>query len=333
MRPRRFQVVRHVVQCAVLLLFLGVGFWGFLSTDVMGEGIFFGSLSSSTVAGALVLTDPFAALGVIAASKTVPFVLLGGAAAVAAFYALIRGRAFCGWVCPLGLFTESANWIGEKTGLRRRPALTRAMPRSGKVVAAVLVLAGSALVSVPIFELVSPVTALPRLFVLGVGVGLWLFVAIVLVELFFPGRLWCTHLCPVGGFYELIGYVGLVGVKNNEACVKCDKCKDVCLADKRILDEAVAGTKPLVSAGDCMVCGKCIDVCPAGSLTWHFGPAFIKPAKKGLPQEYQESSTQDGLPQKPQGGSSQTSLEAPTSGEDQNATLGCGQLDSNQKGA
>lgn len=280
MKVKAVQIVRHAVQCAVLLLFLWVGLMGFFGGGVMAEGVFFGNLSSSTVAGTLVLTDPFAFLEVIAASKTVPFALLGGVLTITLFYTLVRGRSFCGWVCPLGLFAELAQWAGNKTGLRKRAPLTRQMPRSSKILAALLVLLASALVSLPVFELVSPVTALPRLFVLGVGIGVWLFVAIVLVELFFPGRLWCNSLCPVGGLYEVLGYVGLVGIRNHEGCTRCNACKQVCLADERILDEVIVGTKTAVSAGDCMLCGKCVDACPAKTLSWRFGPAFLQSARK-----------------------------------------------------
>jgi ferredoxin-type protein NapH len=272
------------VQSAVLLLFLVIGLIGFLSTLVLGEGIFFGSLSSSTALGVIVLTDPYAFLGAIAASKALPaLALFVGALTIVVVYALIRGRVFCGWVCPLGLFVELANWIGDKTGLRKRTALARPLPRYSKIISAVAILLLSAVIGIPVFELVSPVAALPRLFVLGVALGIWVFLAIVLLELFFPGRLWCNGLCPVGGLYEAVGSVGFVGIRNHRGCTRCNRCKEVCLADDRILDEVIAGTKTAVSAGDCLICGKCVDVCPAGTLKWRFGPAFVQPAEKSLP--------------------------------------------------
>jgi ferredoxin-type protein NapH len=246
--------------------------------------VFFGTLTSSTLFSLIVIADPLTALEVVAASRTLPLTLLGGAAIITIFYALIRGRAFCGWACPLGLLIEIANFIGNKTGLRNRAALSKPLPRYSKLVSAALILLASGLMGLPVFELVSPVTALPRLFVLGVGVGIWVLIAIVVLELVYPGRLWCTSLCPVGGFYETIGCVGLVGVKMGTGCTSCDTCRQVCLSDTRILDNVIAGQKTLVSAGDCMVCGRCVDQCPSKSLSWHFGPAFIQPRKKALNQ-------------------------------------------------
>ncbi len=281
--------MRHATQVCVLLLFLFIGLMAPIGGVVLGESLFFGTLSSSTIANMVVLTDPFALLEVIAASRAVPVALLGGALITTVFYALVRGRAFCGWVCPLGLFIEIANWTGERTGLRKQKMLVSQKPRYGKIIATVLVLLLCALAGFPVFELISPIAALPRLFVLGVGLGLALFIAIVLLELFFPDRLWCNSLCPVGGFYEAIGYIGFVGVKNHEGCIQCDACKEVCLADKRILDEVVAGTKTVVSAGDCMICGKCIEVCPVGTLTWHLGPAFWQPPLKPQDDDNKES--------------------------------------------
>ena len=99
----KWTIVRRIVQFAVLLLFLTP----FLA-EIEGENFFFGTLSSSEILG-IMLTDPFGALQIIFASKTVHTVLLIGAVTIFAFYFLIRGRVFCGWVCPVNLILEFCN--------------------------------------------------------------------------------------------------------------------------------------------------------------------------------------------------------------------------------
>ncbi|MDR2492528.1 MAG: 4Fe-4S binding protein [Coriobacteriales bacterium] len=281
--------LRHGVQCAALAAFALAGAYAALNGTVAGEGVFFGTLSSSTTRGTLVLSDPFAAFEVIAASRAVPSAgLAASAGLIAAFYALVRGRAFCGWLCPFGLVSEIANWIGKKTKIARGRLLRDPLPRHSKTVAGGLVLAASALAGLPVFELLSPVAFLPRLFAYGVGVGLWLFVALVAVELFFTDRLWCRGLCPLGGFYEAIGSVGLVRVAVREGCTGCEACKRACLADPRILDGTVAGTAGSVTAGDCMLCGRCIEACPVRVLSFGVGgPALLyrKSAPAAAPKE------------------------------------------------
>ena len=61
----KWTIVRRIVQFAVLLLFLTP----FLA-EIEGENFFFGTLSSSEILG-IMLTDPFGALQIIFASKTV----------------------------------------------------------------------------------------------------------------------------------------------------------------------------------------------------------------------------------------------------------------------
>lgn len=40
--------------------------------------------------------------------------LVAGAATVALFYALLGGRGFCAWVCPVNIVTDAANYLRRK---------------------------------------------------------------------------------------------------------------------------------------------------------------------------------------------------------------------------
>ncbi|MDR3307928.1 MAG: 4Fe-4S binding protein [Coriobacteriales bacterium] len=247
----------------VLALFLVPGIVHMLTGALSAEGIFYGTLSSSTVLRHLVLADPFAALEVLAASKQLPApFLLIGAGLVALFYAIIRARAFCGWICPVGLFMEIVDVIPGRT--RNNKAISA--PRYTKVVVAGGVLVLSALTALPVFELVSPIGALSRGLVLGTALGFWSLVAVIVLEFSFSGRPWCRSLCPLGGFYELVGYLGFVRIKAHTGCTACDRCKQVCLANPRILDPVITGEATSVVAGDCMLCARCVAVCPHAVL-------------------------------------------------------------------
>ncbi|WP_241156625.1 MULTISPECIES: 4Fe-4S binding protein [unclassified Adlercreutzia] len=267
-------VARRVVQVGMLVLFclpLLVAGWGLLGQMADGdvavptpaEGLFYGSLSSSSVAGVTVL-DPFAALQVIAASKSFDVAWLVGALPVLVVYGLIRGRAFCGWVCPVNLLCEAVDWLRAKLGLR---VAERVLPRRAKIGVAAGVLVLSALVSVPVFELFSPISAINKGILFGSVSGVLTLAAIVVVECVWGRRVWCRAVCPLGGFYEVLGRVGLVNVKIDHAkCVHCDACAHACLADPEILAPALAGDDVIVRAGDCMACGSCVDACPTGAL-------------------------------------------------------------------
>ncbi len=278
-KSRRWTVVRHTVQAFFLLLFclpLLVAGWGLLGLHDVGDAAmptpadeaFYGSLASSNVAGVNLL-DPFAALQIGAASKS--FALTWGVAAlvVAVVYAVIGGRAFCGWVCPVNLILEGTDWLRRKT---RVPVAERTVPRHAKVWVALAVLVVSAAVSLPVFEALSPVAAVNRGILFGATAGVVTLVAVVLVEFFWSHRVWCRALCPLGGFYEVLGKGGVVTVSiDHDACTRCGACQKACLADPVILEDAVDGRDAIVRAGDCMVCGACVDVCPHGALRLSVG--------------------------------------------------------------
>ena len=168
-RAFRWSWLRHAVQAAALVLFaapvLAAG-WSLFGTSVGGDDAaatpaqlpFFGSLSSSSIGG-LDILDPFGALQVIAASKTFELDWLLAALPVLIVYGLIRGRAFCGWVCPVNLLLEIVDFARRKLRIdvREMP-----VPRHAKLWIALAVLGLSALTGVPVFEAFSPISAVNK---------------------------------------------------------------------------------------------------------------------------------------------------------------------------
>ena len=270
-----FTVVRHIVQVAILLLFLApvlLAGWKLFGGTVGGDNaiatpsdqFFFGSLSSSSVFG-ITLLDPFAMLQVVLASKSFSLDLLIGVIPMLVIYGLIRGRVFCGWTCPVNLVLEILDWVRKKLHITVEETV---LPRRTKVYVAVGVLVLSLILSIPVFEALSPISFINKGIVFGSVVGGVTLLAIVLVELFWGHRVWCRSICPLGGFYEIVGKVGLVNVHiDHEACIGCNKCKKSCLCDPEILDAAVAGDDTIVRPGDCMLCGKCVEACPTKALS------------------------------------------------------------------
>ncbi len=271
--------VRHAVQIGALALFVApllIAGWSLFGTHagqdaalpVPADLPFFGSLSSSTIAGIEVL-DPFATLQVVAASKSFELDWLVAVLPVLVVYGLIRGRIFCGWICPVNLLLELVDTLRRKLGIKVREM---PLPRHTKIWLALAVVVLSALTSVPIFETFSPISALNKSVLFGAVVGVWTLLAIVIAELFWGHRVWCRALCPLGGFYEVLGRVGQVNVRiNREACIHCNACKQACLADPDILDPVLTERDRIVRAGDCMACGACIDACPTRALSFGIG--------------------------------------------------------------
>ncbi|MBV2360935.1 quinol dehydrogenase ferredoxin subunit NapH [Thalassococcus sp. CAU 1522] len=220
-----------------------------------------GNLSGSLTFGVLPLTDPFILIQSIVAGHWPETTALIGAVIVAAAYALIGGRVYCSWVCPINPVTDGAHWLHEKLGM---PKGWQPKANTRYWVLA-MVLAVSVLGGVIAWELVNPISMLHRGLIFGMGFA-WAFVLAVFVFDFAVARRgWCGHLCPVGAFYGLLGTKSLLRVSavDRAACDDCMDCFAVC-PEMHVITPALRGRDedtPLILSPDCTNCGRCIDVC------------------------------------------------------------------------
>lgn len=267
----KWLLARRVSQAACVAVFLTGPLFGFWVAK--------GTLASSLTLGILPLTDPLMALQSLAAGHVMTGTALAGAALVLAFYGLVGGRVYCSWVCPVNALTDLAAWIRGRLGLEKGPSLSRATRfwlLGG-------VLAASAATGTIAWEFVNPVTMLHRGLVTGgifsLGSAALIAMAVFLFDLGIVARGWCTHLCPVGAFYGLLGKLAVLRVSavNRAACNDCMKCFAVCPERQVIapaLRGAAKGVGPLILSGDCTNCGRCIDVCSKD--VFRFGTRFSR---------------------------------------------------------
>lgn len=254
-RASRYLVLRRMSQLGVLALFLS-GPW-------VGVWIAKGTLASSMTLGVLPLTDPFVLLQSLAARHVPAATALTGAAIVAVAYAILGGRSYCAWVCPVNPVTDLAAWLRRRLGITRSAKL-RPGWRRWLILA---ILAVSAVTGTVAWELVNPVTALHRGLVFGLGYGAMGALAIFIFDLLVAQDGWCGHLCPVGAFYGAIGRGSLlrVAAPRRAACDDCMDCFAVC-PEPQVIVPALRGERtghgPVILAGDCTMCGACVDSCP-----------------------------------------------------------------------
>lgn len=268
----RYLLLRRASQLFFLLLFL-LGPW-------FGIWVAQGTLAGSLTLGVLPLTDPFVLLQSIVAGHWPELTALIGGLIVLVAYALIGGRVYCAWVCPINPVTDAAHWLHRKLGLQKGW-----QPKRGTRLWIMLtVLAVSTLSGVIAWELVNPITMLHRGLIFGMGF-VWAMVgAIFVFDLFVARHGWCGHLCPVGAFYGLIGSKSLLRVSapNRAACDDCMDCYAVC-PENQVISPALKGkpgTSPLILSPDCTNCGRCIDVCAVDvfRFTHRFDAHVAKPS-------------------------------------------------------
>jgi len=255
----RFLILRRVVQVGLMLLYMAGNYWGW-------SKIIQGNLSSSLFMNTIPLSDPFAALQMFAAGAVITTNLIVGALIVTISYGLLGGRTFCSWVCPVNIITDAANYLRRKLHMneveKKQPA-----SRNLRYWILGLSLVLSYILGVTAFEFISPISITHRAIIFGLGLGWTAMLVIFLFDLFILKNGWCGHLCPLGGFYSVVGKAALIRVDHNaENCTACMECKVVCPESQVLF--MVNKESLQVKDGACTNCGRCIEVCNDDALNF-----------------------------------------------------------------
>lgn len=262
----RYLLLRRVVQFGILVLFFGSAHLAWRTPG--GAPLLAGDLSASKLLGVVPMADPFAVLQILLTRHALQPEVLLGAAIVLAFYALVGGRVFCAWVCPVNAVTDLAGWLRARLGL----AAVLPLKRGSRYIALVVALGLSALLGVAAFEWVSPVGMAHREIIFGGGSGAMALAAIFAFDLLLLKNGWCGHLCPLGGFWALVGRTARVRVRfDPESCTRCGECARVC-PEPEVLNLKALEQTGWVDAGACSNCGRCTPLCPEHSLTFAVRP-------------------------------------------------------------
>lgn len=278
----RWLLLRRASQLGILGLFL-LG-------PLAGVWIVKGNLASSLTLEVLPLTDPYVFLQMLLARHWPELSAIVGALLVFGFYALVGGRVYCSWVCPVNIVTDTAAWLRRRLGLRGGTRLAG----DARYWVLAMTLLMSAAFGVIIWEYVNPVSMLQRGLIFGLGAAWVVILGIFFFDLFVTAHGWCSHLCPVGAFYSLVGRKSVVRVSapRRNACNDCMDCFAVCPEPEVIppaLRGAKKGTGPVILDALCTNCGRCIDVC--GQDVFEFSTRF----NNRLPAVERDSAAAPGL--------------------------------------
>jgi ferredoxin-type protein NapH len=264
LKAHKWLLLRRASQFGVLFLFL-LG-------PLFGLWLVTGNLSASMTLGVLPLTDPLLLTQSMLSGAWPATAGLVGALIVLVLYALIGGRVFCSWVCPVNLVTDLAAWLRRRFDIRGGSRISRNL--RWWLLGLVLLLPPAT--GAMVWEYVNPVSMFHRGVIFGLGWAWVILAAVFLYDLFMVRRGWCGHLCPVGACYAAMGVkapVHIAAIKR-EQCDDCMDCFDICPEPhviKPALRGAPAGLGPIIRNIDCTKCGRCIDVCSKDVFSLRLG--------------------------------------------------------------
>lgn len=273
-RPRSYQLLRFVIQAAVLLYVLVAAIGHSVSwswTANLHTICPFGGVEN--------LYTYFTTGNYVAKLHEAVFVLLLGLVAGL----ILTGKSFCGWICPLGTVQELLGKISRfvrrgRPGMTLPPRLDRVLSY-GKYAVLVWVLVQTARTGRLAFEAYDPYYTLFNIWSDEIAWTGYLVVGLTLGLSLFLERPFCRYACPLGAVNGIFNKFSLLTLKRDPAtCIDCGRCDRACPANISV-SSAIA-----VADGECTRCLKCVEACPVnakGTETLTVRSLFGRVAKKG----------------------------------------------------
>lgn len=205
----------------------------------------------------------------------------------------VFGRAFCGWICPLGTILD---WIRPLAIWQKRQTV-RPTNRNSRVRFYLLViLLTASFLSLQFVGWFDPLVIFNRaasalihdlmLFDLS-NLRLvpffvsFIFLIILALELYKP-RFWCRNICPFGALISLPARFSRLNRRVSNACTYCGECRNVC-------PMRAIGTEPHDTRyTDCTFCLECETVCPNQGIHFEFGQTALQKWKNDIPAKKEE---------------------------------------------
>lgn len=180
---------------------------------------------------------------------------------------MLAGRAFCGWMCPVGTLQDLLANLSSRasSGTKNRQGKKQTGPpyaisrpndswlRGLKYLILIIILFASTRAVYPPLREICPARALFS-FQLTSPLLVSVLVTFILTSLF-SRRFWCKYLCPLGAILAPLNKIApLRLVKIKDKCSQCGLCDPACPMDIKDLTENLRSP-------ECIECLECQTAC------------------------------------------------------------------------
>lgn len=173
--------------------------------------------------------------------------------------ALLFGRLWCGYVCPLGFYQEILSFLRKNT---RIPSVHNAKKVQLLVRVLKWIVFAGFLFSVVFWGLRPSIYIRPDQLFTNVRTSVWwLILTGIFIGLCFVQERFFCKICPLGTLRGIFNRGSFSRIrKNPQACTHCRACLECCPMD--IESIYLEREKKDVTHSDCIYCMKCIEACP-----------------------------------------------------------------------
>lgn len=173
--------------------------------------------------------------------------------AISLILALVIGRVYCGYVCPMNTLMLPVEWLSKK--LKLQTAKTPKWLRNGYFTWITLVISIAAMLfSKRLLNINLPI--LP----------LWIIIS-MLVTLRYKPAVFHNLICPFGALQKAFGRFARMSEKvNKDTCIGCRLCERVCPSNAIVV--SVEDNKAEITTALCHQCTNCSQVCPKDAIRY-----------------------------------------------------------------